>query len=409
MLLAALNKVNEMYTPAGQPVMFDLQIEAEILGCELKWAEKNPPSVITHPWDAITEIPDLKFSKDLGRIPLLMDVTSNLKEMVGNHTLIFGLFTGPFTLASHLRGTKLYIDMLKNSTFAAQMIQKCCEISYKMIDYYKEAGADVIALVDPVVSQISPRMFKKFLLEPFSQIFAYINKSGLRSSFFVCGDGTKVLPAMCETHPDSIFVDENVNLKEAQTVTNQFNIALGGNIPLTTTMLYGNQQDNMKYVIDLLDELDHGRLIIAPGCDMPYDVPIENAIAVAEAIARPEEIRESLKNYLKPPLDLEIQLPDYSKLERPLIELFTLDSSQCAACKYMLSVAERALIQFPNQVDLIEYKWTELENIVRTQKMGVQHLPSIYIDGQLKWSSIIPSEEEYFAEIQKILKIYSSQ
>jgi uroporphyrinogen decarboxylase len=53
---------------------------------------------------------------------------------------------------------------------------------------------------------------------------------------------------MCETGPDSISVDENVNMKGAKEKTDGFNIALGGNIPLTTTMLHGNQQDNMKFV-----------------------------------------------------------------------------------------------------------------------------------------------------------------
>ncbi len=31
----SLKKVNELYKPDGQPMMFDLQIEAEILGCDL--------------------------------------------------------------------------------------------------------------------------------------------------------------------------------------------------------------------------------------------------------------------------------------------------------------------------------------------------------------------------------------
>ena len=48
-LLPSLLEVNKLYTPDGMPVVFDLQIEAEILGCELMWARDNPPSVKTHP------------------------------------------------------------------------------------------------------------------------------------------------------------------------------------------------------------------------------------------------------------------------------------------------------------------------------------------------------------------------
>ncbi len=36
-LLASLLEVNRVYDPDGQPVLFDLQMEAEILGCELSY------------------------------------------------------------------------------------------------------------------------------------------------------------------------------------------------------------------------------------------------------------------------------------------------------------------------------------------------------------------------------------
>ena len=47
----------------------------------------------------------------------------------------------------------------------------------------------------------------------------------------------------------------------------------------------------MQYVIELIDSLEHSNLIISPGCDMPYDTPVENVIAVAEAIRNTEQTR----------------------------------------------------------------------------------------------------------------------
>ena len=44
-LFKALMEVNKMYKPSGQPVIFDLQVEAECLGCDLVWTEDAPPSV----------------------------------------------------------------------------------------------------------------------------------------------------------------------------------------------------------------------------------------------------------------------------------------------------------------------------------------------------------------------------
>jgi hypothetical protein len=44
-MVDGLSKAVELYRPDGIPVAFDLQIEAEILGCKLVWSKENPPAV----------------------------------------------------------------------------------------------------------------------------------------------------------------------------------------------------------------------------------------------------------------------------------------------------------------------------------------------------------------------------
>lgn len=53
----SLMEVNRLYKPDGQPVIFDLQIEAECLGCGLTWVDDCPPSVSSHPLDGSDEEP----------------------------------------------------------------------------------------------------------------------------------------------------------------------------------------------------------------------------------------------------------------------------------------------------------------------------------------------------------------
>ena len=67
----------------------------------------------------------------------------------------------------------------------------------------------------------------------------------------------------------------------------------------------------------------------------------------------------------------------------------------------MTSAAEVAREEYGDKIDFAVYKYCVKEDIARTQKMGVQHLPSIYINGELKWSSIIPSREEMLAAVEK--------
>ncbi len=406
LLFEALKKVKELYAPDGMPVVFDLQVEAEILGCELVWADEAPPSVKTHPLEDTTQmLCDCKQPEpDKGRLPMILDVMQKMYRTYGEDTALYGLICGPFTLASHLRGNNLFMDMVLDEAYVKKLMEYTTTTALKMCDMYIDAGMDIIAVVDPLVSQISPEHFSSMCHEAFKTIYDYIRAKGKASSFFVCGNATRQIEVMCQTGPDSISVDENVEMKAAKAITDQYNVAIGGNIPLTTLMLHGTQQENMKYVVNMLDELGSDNLIIAPGCDMPYAVPAENTIGIAQAVRETDSVREMVKNYEAPKEDIEVELPDYQHLEKPLVEVFTLDSATCAACTYMMDAMNVAGEAYKEQIDLIEYKFTKKENIARCVKMGVKNLPCVYINGELKWSSIIPSREELFDEIDKHLK-----
>lgn len=398
-MFLSLMEVNRLYMPDGQPVAFDLQLEAEALGCELLWSNDNPPSVVTHPLEMTQSIPKRFITLDSGRIPVVMEAGQRLKAAVGEHTALYGLVCGPLTLASHLRGTQLFRDFRKNPEYVRVLLAYCLENSLRMIEYYVQMGADVVAPVDPVVSQISPQTFLDFLMKPYQEIFGMIREKGRFSSFFVCGNAIKNLEMMCRTGPDSISVDENISIKEAKKITDRYQICIGGNIPLTTTMLYGSQQDNMKYVLDLLDSVTHENLIVSPGCDMPYMVPMQNAIAVANAVHNTKECRSMLKNYEASDYLPEVKLPDYKKLQRPLVEAFTLDSASCAACTYVWRSVCDAKVKFGDQIDIVEHKYTTLDGISRCKKMSVDKLPSVYLNGRLLYSSCIPDTEEFYTKI----------
>lgn len=405
-LFESLAEVHKIYTPDGMPIMFDLQVEAEIMGCDLLWAKDNPPSVKSHPFEGKEKkIPcrcRIPKATD-GRIPMIVDVMKRAKKSFGDDTALYGLICGPATLASHLRGNDFFMDIIKDKEFASAMFAYCCEVAIAMAGYYMDAGMDVIAVVDPIISQIAPKAIEKLFLESYQSVFDYIRGRGALSSFFVCGDATAQIDVMCRTHADGVSVDENVNLAKVKEITDRYNVVIGGNIPLTTVMLFGTQQDNMKYVVDLMDTVSHENLIVSPGCDMPYNVPVDNTVACVQAVKHTDEVREMIANYEAVDTLGDVELPDYAHLEKPLVEVFTLDPVQCAACTYMKSAAEVAQEVYGDKIDFQVYRYCVKEDIARTQKMGVEHLPSIYINGKIKWSSIIPSREEMLKAVEEVL------
>ncbi len=402
-VVEAALEVNKLYHPDGQPVMFDLQVEAEVLGCELLWADDSPPTVKTHPLAETTEIPTSIPTAHDGRIKTHLDAIRELKPLIGETTAIYGICCGPFTLASHLRGTEVFMDMMLEPDYVHSLLIYTTKVIKAMSDYLIEAGVDVVAVVDPLISQISPAHFGEFMHNPFSDLFDHIRTQGVKSSFFVCGNATMNIEPMCKTKPDSISVDENVSLKDAKVITDAYKITIGGNIPLTSVMLFGNQQDNMKSVVELIDSVSKEYLIISPGCDMPYDIPFENTIAAEHAVHQTDSARSMVANYQKEDVPFTGTLPDYENLTSPLVEVFTLDSATCAACTYMLAAAHDAANAMSENVEVVEYKYTTVENIARCREIGVKQLPSIYINGKLAFSSLIPSREELISQIKEVL------
>ena len=236
-LVRALLEVNRLYKPDGQPVVFDLQLEAEVLGCGLVWADDCPPSVSSHPLADTMTVPCRCTlpTAESGRMPMVLSAMRRMKEAVGDTTALYGLLCGPFTLASHLRGNDIFMDMFDDEDYVKELLDFCADCAKRMSDLYLDAGMDVVAVVDPLVSQISSDHFEEFLSAPYTELFRYLREEKQAfSSFFVCGNATRNIEVMCRTAPDSISVDENVDILAAKAICDKYNVAIGGNIPLTS-------------------------------------------------------------------------------------------------------------------------------------------------------------------------------
>ncbi len=148
-IVKAALEVNKMYHPDGQPVMFDLQVEAEVLGCELLYSDDSPPTVRTHPLSHTQEIPSMIPTPQDGRIKIHLEAIRQLKPLIGDTTALYGICCGPFTLASHLRGTDLFMDMILEPDYVHSLLGYTLEVCKAVATYLIEAGIDVVAVVDP--------------------------------------------------------------------------------------------------------------------------------------------------------------------------------------------------------------------------------------------------------------------
>jgi uroporphyrinogen decarboxylase len=399
-IIEGIGKAIELYKPDGIPVCFDLQIEAEALGCELAWSDDNPPAVITHPLATLKD-PGLLVKPDgeAGRIPLVMKAAKGLRE---NHPdiCLYGLVTGPFTLGLHLLGTDIFMKMFEDPAYTRELLSFCSGVTKMMAGLYLDAGCDVIAVVDPMTSQIGPDQFTEFIHEPVSSVFDHIRNRGGLSSFFVCGQAQQNIEVMCKTGPDNISIDENIPLDYVRDVCGHYKISFGGNMQLTLVLLMGSAEDCQRHALECMDTAGKHGYILAPGCDLPMKTPVENLQAVGR-ISKDEYLQGTVRALdvtgTQPQL---LNLDEYGKSDRVIVDIITLDSESCAPCQYMVEAVKEVAPHFEGLVEWREHSIKNLEGITFMSSLFVKNIPTICIDGQITFVSKIPPRNELIRAIQ---------
>ncbi len=400
-VVAGVSKAIEEYNPDGVPVVFDLQIEAEILGCQLQWAPHNPPAVVSHPLEEGVKLSDLKVPEITdGRIPVAVNAAKELRAKYPDIAL-YGLITGPFTLALHLLGTDIFTKLFEAPDEIVEVMEFCTKVGNKMATYLMDAGCDVIAVVDPMTSQIDPMTFESFVTPYVSEIFDTVRNANKLSSFFVCGHAQQNIEAMCNCKPDNVSIDENIPIDFVKDIALKKGISFGGNMKLTVVLLMGNEDDCREEAVECLDLGGKTGFILAPGCDLPMDTPPQNLKAVTE-IVHDDYKQEVVRTLDKKDSTIEVlNMKDYGQSDKVIVDIITLNSESCAPCQYMVEAVKQVAPQFEGIVEWREHAIKKMDAVTFMSSLMVKNIPTICIDGKIAFVSQIPPKSELIAAIQK--------
>jgi len=401
LMTAGISKAIDMYQPDGIPVVFDLQLEAEVLGCALKWSSGTPPAVISHPLAEGRTLGDLpEFTSGKGRIPQVLETTRALREKYPGIAL-YGLVTGPFTLALHLLGTDIFLKLFEAPGEVHDLMAFCTEVAGRMAGWLMEAGCDVIALVDPMTSQIDPDSFEEYVAPYATRIFSDIRAAGRLSSFFVCGHAQQNIEVMCRCRPDNISIDENIPLDFVREKALASGVSFGGNLRLTVVLLMGSADDARQEALTCLDQAGRKGFILAPGCDLPMETPVENLQAVAELVRDPyqQEVVRALET--SDGRIAILNMNDYGQSDKVIVDIITLDSESCAPCQYMVEAVKRVAPHFEGVVEWREHAIKRMEAVTFMSSLMVKNIPTICIDGKIAFVSKIPPQGQLIQAIQQ--------
>jgi uroporphyrinogen decarboxylase len=255
------------YKADGIPLLFDLSVEANSVGCDLKWWGDNVPSVTNHPCsDKTPAQAGLKLpTKDSGRWPVIFEAAKIAKPQLDElDCVMMGLFCGPLTLASHLAGVRIFTDVYKKKEFAHEVIKFAGEVGAVAAKFYADMGCDIIAIVDPVASQIKSETFKEFVTPNSQAAIKAIHAAEKTSSFFICGDCTKVMEDVCKIGTHGFAIDEQLNLVFVRDLARKHGVGFGGNLKLTLALSLGLLSSREDAIVSLAAGGQHG-YTFAPG------------------------------------------------------------------------------------------------------------------------------------------------
>ena len=257
----------KQYKADGIPLLFDLSVEANSVGSELKWWEDNVPSVKTHPCAEKTpEEAGLKIpTKEDGRWPVLFEAAKIAKPQLDElDCVMMGLVCGPLTLASHLAGVRIFTDVYKHKDFAHEVLKYAGMVCEAAAKFYIEMGCEIVALVDPVASQIKDTTFREYVTPNCQSSIKAIHDAGLTSSFFICGDCTKVMDEVCKIGTHGFAIDEQLNMNFVRDKAREYGVGFGGNLKLTLALSLGLISPREDAIVSLAAGGSHG-YTFAPG------------------------------------------------------------------------------------------------------------------------------------------------
>lgn len=302
-----------LYGMESAVVPFDMGVEAEVLGAEVKYYDKEDDSQIIYPVmtrklvdvDAISAPDDLDeraakryamkeaqrlitehqwtIPDDLataGRFPVVLEALRILKQELGDEIAIGAWVLGPFTELGQLMDLEVLLKMTAKSPDVIQRhLSTMVDYLANVLNLYIEAGADFITVreMGATSSVISPRVFESLILPNLKDLFGRI--VGVPRVLHICGDTNPIVELMADSGANALSVDQTNEL--SQTREKLPKVALFGHYqPYGAPMCDGSPDE----VIAMINSsIDMGADAIWPGCDIWPTVPPENMKALMSA------------------------------------------------------------------------------------------------------------------------------
>jgi uroporphyrinogen decarboxylase len=277
----------ELFKTDTVAVGWDINMEAETAGAPLEFPDEGVPWVkqyILSQKPALGTL-DLSQLQSSGRFPAYVEacraVANTLKDCA-----LSGTVTGPWTIATGLRGTQeLILDTVDDPHFVEELMKFTTEVTKILGSRVLETGLSLtMGEAASSCSLISPAIYRRFI-KPFHQEIVKSfrdKKAGL--SLHICGYVDPIMEDLMDLGIVALSLDSPSSLKRMVEIS-QKRIALVGNVA-TSLFLSGTKEEMEAAVKDCIRAAaPGGAFIISSGCELPYNATLERARFFIQAAA----------------------------------------------------------------------------------------------------------------------------
>jgi uroporphyrinogen decarboxylase len=259
-------------------VFTDTVVEAEAMGAQVLIPEDDDPFVLLPP--RVSRLEPADPDRD-ARMPVVIDATRRLGDLLEGEAPILTSLKGPFSLASFLRGVEAFLgDLLDNPTRAREYLKVATDNQVAYAEAIVRCGG-VPFIGDPVASgsMISPAMFREFAQPGVTQLVRAVHENGAKAGLHICGETRSILKDMAATGEDFLSIDE-MDMAQARNEAGA-GVVLMGNVS-TALLLDGTPEQVEAASRECLSKAGP-QLLLSSSCDVPADAPRENVQALVKA------------------------------------------------------------------------------------------------------------------------------
>ena len=255
----------------------DLSVEAECFGSEIVLSQNEAPQVGNRLVASPSEIERL-YVPSMGGYRS-RNYIKTTEKLLSSDILkpVIGGIIGPFSLAGRLFGAKeMFRLTIDNESSALSLIEKCNQFLMNFTKAYIEVGCQGVVISEPSAGLLSPKAISKFSSAFIRQLVGKLESSTFRVIYHNCGARAVHLDSIFETEASILHFGEPMDILAALHRNKKERI-ISGNLDPVNVFLADEKGIVFEKTIDLINATKDGsNFLIAPGCDLPAETPLEN-------------------------------------------------------------------------------------------------------------------------------------